>query len=184
VTSGHSSGLQAVFLDRDGTLNVKADEGDYITRPADLVLLPGAAYAVRRLNDAGVPVFVVTNQRGVARGLMSHDDLDAVHVRLADLLREVGASVRGTYTCVHGHGQCECRKPLPGLLHQAATEHGLDLAHCAMVGDAASDVAAGRAAGCYTVRIAGTDDPDADVTVPTLHDAVERLLSERSLSAL
>lgn len=184
MTSGSSAlslELQAVFLDRDGTLNVKADEGDYIRRAADLVLLPGAAYSVRLLNDAGLAVVVVTNQRGVARGLMSEQDLDAVHARLVELLGSVGATLAGIYSCTHGHAACECRKPLPGLLRQAALEHGLDLARCVMIGDAPSDIAAGRAAGCRTVRLAAVDDPEADLTVPTLRDAIDRLLALRSV---
>ncbi|HET6478732.1 MAG TPA: HAD-IIIA family hydrolase, partial [Actinoplanes sp.] len=76
----------AVLLDRDGTVNVKAAEGEYVARPEQLTLLPGAGPAVRRLRDAGIPVFVVTNQRGVARGLMTADDLDAVHARLVELI--------------------------------------------------------------------------------------------------
>ncbi len=164
----------AVLLDRDGTVNVKAPEGSYVTAPGQLALLPGAGAAVRRLRAAGVPVFVVTNQRGVARGLMSRDDLDAVHARLLSLL---DTGIDGIYACVHEAGACDCRKPLPGLLHRVAREHpGVDLRRSAMVGDAASDVAAGAAAGCTTVRLAAVPDPAATVTAGSLAEAVTWLL--------
>jgi len=163
----------AVLLDRDGTVNVKAAEGEYVARPEQLTLLPGAGPAVRRLRDAGIPVFVVTNQRGVARGLMTADDLDAVHARLVELIGEVD----GIYSCVHEAGTCECRKPLPGLLHRVARDHpGVDLGTSVMVGDAASDVVAGAAAGCSTVRLAATADPAATRTARSLADAVTWLL--------
>ena len=168
----------AVFLDRDGTLNVKAPEGQYVTTPDGLVLLPGVASAVRRLNASGALVFVVTNQRGVARGLMSRGDLDSVHERLVELLRTGGVSVDGIYVCDHDHGACECRKPLPGLLRQvAAARPEIELARSAMVGDAASDVAAGAAAGCVTIRLADAPDPAATTTVRSLPEAVDWLLS-------
>jgi D-glycero-D-manno-heptose 1,7-bisphosphate phosphatase len=166
----------AAFVDRDGTLNVKAAEGDYIRRAADLELLPGVAAAVRRLNDAGVPVFVITNQRGVSRGLMSEQDLDDVHLRLAELLGEHGAHIDAIYTCVHGAGECDCRKPLPGMLLDAARDHHVDLGRAVMVGDAAADVAAGRAAGTRTIRLSAVPDDDADATMLTLSDAVAAML--------
>ena len=156
------SEFDAVFLDRDGTLNVKADEGAYVTEPAQLVLLPGAAAAVRRLNQAGVPVILVTNQRCIARGLLSPDGYGAVAERLRHLLAEGGARLDAEYVCPHEGGSCDCRKPLPGLLHRAAADHaGLVLEHAALVGDAESDVQAGLAAGLTTVRLAPAGVPTA-----------------------
>ncbi|GAA0525578.1 D-glycero-beta-D-manno-heptose 1,7-bisphosphate 7-phosphatase [Paractinoplanes ferrugineus] len=167
----------AVLLDRDGTVNVKAPEGEYVAHPDQLTLLPGAGPAVRRLRAAGIPVFVVTNQRGVARGVMTARDLEAVHERFRLLLRAAGAEVDGIYACVHERGACECRKPLPGLLHRVARDHPhVDLRQSAMVGDAAGDVAAGAAAGCVTVRLAETPDPAATVTARSLPEAVTWLL--------
>lgn len=165
-----------VFLDRDGTLNQKAPDGGYVRRAGDLQLLPGAGTAVRRLNEAGVRVLVVTNQRGVARGLMTEPDLDLVHARLEGLLRGYGAHLDGVYTCLHAESTCACRKPLPGLLLRAARERDLDLSQAVMVGDADSDVAAGQAAGVATIRLADRTDPRADATVGTLADAVDLLL--------
>jgi histidinol-phosphate phosphatase family protein len=121
--------IRWVFLDRDGTLNVKPPDGEYIERPEALELLPGAAEAVGLLNRAGMWTAVVTNQRGVALGRMSAEDLDAVHERLRLLLRLEGSFVDAIYACTHESGVCDCRKPGPGLLLQAREEHpGLDFA--------------------------------------------------------
>src|SRR5947208_839632 len=98
----------AVLLDRDGTINVKAPEGDYITRARDVELLPGAAAAVRALNGAAIPVAVVTNQRGIALGRMDEDDLTAVNDRLRELLRAEGAVLGPIYHCPHDVGVCRC----------------------------------------------------------------------------
>ena len=165
------------FLDRDGTINVKAEEGHYVERPEDLVLLPGAARAVRRLNEAGVPVVVVTNQRGIALGRMTEADLTAVHRRLAEALEEdAGAYVDEVLHCPHDRASCPCRKPEPGMLLDAARRRpGVDLAGSAMVGDAASDVEAGVRAGTMTVGL-GSGHADADHRVDDLPGAVAWLL--------
>lgn len=170
--------LDAVFLDRDGTLNVRAPDGAYVTRPEDLVLLPGAAAAVRRLNDRRIPVLLVTNQRCIARGLLTEAGYAAVAARLRALLADFGARLDGEYVCPHESTACGCRKPLPGLLRQAAADRpALRLDRCALVGDAESDVAAGRAVGARTVRLgpAGTVTR-ADLTAPDLAAAVAALL--------
>lgn len=167
------------FLDRDGTINVKAPEGAYVATPELVELLPGAADAIRRLNEADRLVVVVTNQRGVARGLMTESDVELVNARLNELLAEHGAHVDASYVCPHAADSCDCRKPLPGLLLEAATDHGIDLARAVMVGDAASDIAAGRAAGVATVRLAADPDPEADLTVADLATAVTRTLTDR-----
>lgn len=151
----------AAFLDRDGTINVKAPEGDYVTSPARVALLPGAARAVRALNDAAVPTVVVTNQRGIALGHMSERDLSAVHERLAALLdEEAGAHLDKVLHCPHDEGVCDCRKPGIGLLRRAAADMpGLSLENSVMIGDSQSDIEAGRAAGMRTIRL-GSDAED------------------------
>jgi D-glycero-D-manno-heptose 1,7-bisphosphate phosphatase len=174
--------LDAVFLDRDGTLNRKAPEGEYISWPGQVQLLDGAALAVRSLNEAGVGVYVVTNQRGVALGRVTMADVEAVNAELQRSLHALGARVDGFYVCPHDRDGCTCRKPLPGLLLQAQVDHpALKMARCAMVGDAESDVGAGRAAGTRTVRLAPAGASSAaDAVVPDLMSAVaylERLLS-------
>jgi D-glycero-D-manno-heptose 1,7-bisphosphate phosphatase len=171
--------LDAVFVDRDGTINVKAPEGEYITRPDQLRLLPGAGDAIRILNRAGVPVVIITNQRGVALGRMDEADLTAVHSSLRRLLRDQGARLDGILYCPHDKGTCECRKPGTLLLRRAGAFLGLTtLSHCLMIGDSSSDVEAGRRAGTRTVLLtAGEARPQRVDVVPTLLDAVRRELA-------
>lgn len=164
-----------VLLDRDGTLNVKPPEGEYVTRPEGLVLLDGAAAAVARLNAAGVRVALVTNQRGIALGRMTEDDLRDVHARLAELLAAEGARLDALHHCPHDEG-CPCRKPAPGMLERELREAGVAPGDTVMVGDSDSDVEAGRRAGVRTVRLGAADDPAADETAPDLAAAVDRLL--------
>lgn len=141
---------ETVFLDRDGTINVKAPEGDYVKSWDEFEFLPGAVDAVRALREAGRRVVVVTNQRGIALGRMSEDDLADIHRRMLDVLGPIDA----IYHCPHDEGECDCRKPLPGMLLRAAEElPGVRLAGAVMIGDSGADMEAGRAAGVETVRI-------------------------------
>lgn len=169
--------LELALLDRDGTLNVKAPDGAYITSINELVLMPGAAEAVRRLNRAGTLVAIVTNQRAVARGLLDEHGLADLHADLAARLAEQGAHVDAIYHCPHDLGSCSCRKPLPGLLERALRDFGVTPSEAVMIGDAQSDVEAGRRAGVATVQL--TDAPErssADRTAPDLLSAVTALL--------
>jgi D-glycero-D-manno-heptose 1,7-bisphosphate phosphatase len=169
--------LQAVLLDRDGTINVQAPPHEYISTPEDLHLLDGAAEAIARLNQAGIPVVIVTNQRGVARGMMSMDDVDRVHDALAQRLAQAGAHVDGVLVCPHGDGECSCRKPQPGMLLTALDRLHVEPADAVMIGDADSDIEAGRRAGTYTVQIVPDSTPSrADLSAPSLAAAVELLL--------
>jgi D-glycero-D-manno-heptose 1,7-bisphosphate phosphatase len=170
--------LDAVFLDRDGTINVKAPEGEYITRPEELELLPGAGEGIRILNRAGVPVVVITNQRGVALGRMDEADLTAVHLRLQGLLSDHGARIDGIFYCPHDKGVCACRKPGTLLLRRAGTALGLTtLRHSVMIGDSPSDVEAGQRAGARAVLLGPREAAPQRVPVaPTLLDAVRREL--------
>jgi D-glycero-D-manno-heptose 1,7-bisphosphate phosphatase len=177
----------AVFLDRDGVINRKAPEGSYVTSVAEVEILEGVGESIARLNACGVPVVVITNQRGVARGLMTAADLDRVHAYLEEELARRGALLQAIYSCVHDKGdQCDCRKPRPGNILRAAEAFGLDLSRSWMVGDRESDILAGRAAGCRTILLTATgDDPPplaetaADEKVPTLTQAVDLILQRR-----
>ena len=148
----------AVFLDRDGTINV---EKNYLYRVEDFEFLPGVPDALRRLQKAGYLIFVVTNQSGVARGYFTLADVDRLHRHLQQELRHQGAVIDGFYVCPHHPERglapwrraCNCRKGSPGLLLQAATEHGVDLSRSFMVGDKAADVEAGRRAGCTPLLV-------------------------------
>ena len=162
------------FLDRDGTINRKAPDGDYIKRREELALLGGAAEAIGRLNDAGVHVIVITNQRGVALGRMSEQDVDEIHAELGALLEAAaGARIDAFFYCPHDHDSCDCRKPGTGLFMQAKQRFPwIDFEASVTVGDSTSDVEAGRALGMRTVHV-GLDAPD-------LRAAVDQLLGPDS----
>jgi D-glycero-D-manno-heptose 1,7-bisphosphate phosphatase len=135
----------AVFLDRDGTI---CEEVGYLNHLSRLMVYPWAAGAIRRLNDAGLPAVVVTNQSGVARGTFPESLVAEVHRQLARELGAAGARLDAVYYCTHRReDNCACRKPLPGLLQRAAAEHGLDLARSFVVGDRYLDVALAHATG-------------------------------------
>jgi D-glycero-D-manno-heptose 1,7-bisphosphate phosphatase len=142
----------AVFLDRDGVINV--DPVEFVTRPDDLQLIPSSAEAIARFNAAGVPVIVCSNQSGVARGLYTLQTLEQISQRLQELLGEYGAHIDAFYYCPHDDAdQCDCRKPRPGLLLRAAQEHGIVLPCSVFVGDSWRDIIAGHAAGVKTVLV-------------------------------
>ena len=144
----------AVFLDRDGTLN---EERHYLYRREDWVWIPGVVDSLARLSAAGFALVVVTNQSGIARGMYAREDVDVLHAWVQeDLLLRAGIRFEGFYVCPHHpdfSGECQCRKPGPGMLLMAAAEHGLDLSASWMIGDKSADVLAGRAAGCRTVLV-------------------------------
>jgi len=176
----------AVFLDRDGTLN---EEVDYLCRPEDLAMIPGAAAAVAKLNARGVPVVVVTNQSGIGRGKYGWADFAAVMSRMGTLLALENAWIDAVYASPHhelGQGEYAVadhpdRKPNPGMLMRAAEEYGLDLSRSWMVGDKAVDLEAGRRAGCRVALVrtgygATVDGSGADLVAADLAEAVDRIL--------
>jgi len=145
--------MRAVFLDRDGTLNVNTG---YVGDPRDVRLIAGAAMGVKLLGDAGFATVVVSNQSGIARGYFSESDADAVDARVRELLAQAGASITATYRCPHlPDGECECRKPKPGMLLRAAADLNIDFASSWIVGDRLLDVEAGNAVGCRSVVVSG-----------------------------
>jgi D-glycero-D-manno-heptose 1,7-bisphosphate phosphatase len=170
--------LRLALLDRDGTLNRKPPEGEYVTDVGELELLPGAAEAVGVLNRAGVGVAVVTNQRCIALGRLDDAGLERIHATLQARLADAGARVDAFYHCPHEAGACTCRKPEPGLLAAAARDFGAAPAESVMIGDAASDVEAGRRFGARTVQLTRGESA-ATATAETLLDAVQRVLAWR-----
>lgn len=153
-----ATGRPAVFLDRDGTIN---EQMGYINHLSRFVLLPGAAPGIRRLNELSIPVLVVTNQSGLARGYFPPELLTAVHAKMVAELARQGARLDGIYVCPH-HPEakreeyrldCDCRKPKTGLFTRAAAEHGLDLAASFVVGDRWSDLKAAAACGATSVLV-------------------------------
>lgn len=145
---------KAVFIDRDGVINRKMPEGDYVKSWEEFEFLPGIIEALRRLAEAGYAIFVVTNQRGISRGLMTEANLRDIHSRMEEELQRHGIILAGIYYCPHGYeDDCDCRKPKPGLLLRAAAEHGVDLSASVFIGDSEKDIEAGVAAGCRTILI-------------------------------
>ncbi len=166
--------LSTVFLDRDGVINVKAPEGEYVESWADFTFLPGAVDAVAALREAGLRVVVVTNQRGVARGRMTVDDVEDIHRRMI----EGGVAVDRVYYCPHEDGECDCRKPGTGMFEQAAREvPGVALGPAAaIVGDSESDMEAGRRLGLVLVKVGAPESP-VDFDCGSLAEAADWLLA-------
>lgn len=174
--------VRTVFLDRDGTINVKAAEGEYIRSPAELVLLPGAGKAVAALNAAGLRTVLVSNQRWLSENSSEAEHFTSIQRRLDELLANHGAWLDAAYYCPHALDSCDCRKPLAGMLVRAAQEHAIDLAQSVMIGDSGTDMTAGRAAGTVTIllRTGNQASLDADFVVDDLAAAVELILNARA----
>jgi D-glycero-D-manno-heptose 1,7-bisphosphate phosphatase len=179
---------RAVFLDRDGTI---CEEMGYVNHLDRLQVFPFAAAAIHQLNDAEVPVIVVTNQSGVARNIFPESLVHRVHQKMISELAAAGARIDAIYFCPHKtEDACECRKPNPGLLERAAREHGLDLAHSWIVGDRYADLEMGHVAGTRGIlvmtgygrgeyelhRQKWTRQPDA--LAQTLTEAVHHILHD------
>lgn len=163
--------MRAVFLDRDGVLNKSVGK-----RPPnnqeELQLFPKVGQAIKKLNDAGYKVFVVTNQGGVGLGYMRADTLEEIHDRLRREVAEQGGHIKGIAACTHRpHDNCSCRKPNPGMLLDLANEHRIELAKSFMVGDRESDIEAGERAGTRTVFIGSNPECEPDYIAPNLWEA-------------
>ncbi|MQA89544.1 MAG: HAD-IIIA family hydrolase [Gemmatimonas sp.] len=173
----------AVFLDRDGTL---IEDRNYLSRPDDVALLPGAADAVGWLNRAGVPVIVVTNQSGIGRGYFGEREYEAVADRIDALFREAGARLDACYFCPHAPDSspaCNCRKPRPGLFLRAAREHSIELGNSYFIGDRLRDVLPGVPLGgsgflIGSAAVAENLEIPASITrVDSVREAAERVLA-------
>jgi D-glycero-D-manno-heptose 1,7-bisphosphate phosphatase len=169
-----------VLLDRDGTLN---EEKEYLSDPAQLVLIAGAGQALRRLQDAGLGIIVITNQSGIAREFFNMTDLDGIHARLNHLLSAFGVRLDGIYHCPHSPDDgCDCRKPLPGLVYQAVNKHGFLPEEAWVIGDKESDVLVGHAVRAKTILVrtgygkAFETITRADFVVNDLAEAVDVVL--------
>ena len=175
----------AVFLDRDGVLN-KYLPGDYVKSVDELHVLPGAAQAVGRLCGLGLPVFIISNQQGVAKGVMTEGDLSAIDAALRDELGREAGVIAQSYYCIHpASANSSHRKPRPGMILQAAREHNIDLAGSFFVGDTDTDAQAARAGGVghFVLVLSGKYAGDASVAQDTSvfsvpPDFVARDLSE------
>lgn len=170
----------AAFLDRDGVLNRAIIRDGMAFSPMSVCefdLLPGVGEACGRLDEAGVEIIVVTNQPEVARGSLSVSTLEDIHRELRSLLPILHIMV-----CPHDDRDlCHCRKPLPGMILDAALMYDIDLTRSVLVGDRTKDIVAGKAAGCATVRIGGgyvgePNDVTADAMAPSLGAAIDFIL--------
>ena len=165
--------IRAVFLDREGVITPKLGPGEYLLRAEEAVIAPGVADALRRLQSNGIPLFIVSNQSCVGRGIISQAECDALHAVILDQLAAEGVTIAASRICPHTDADdCACRKPKPGMILDLADEHGISPVRSAMIGDSATDVEAGIAAGCAVSLLVGQEF--------TLAAAVDRLLSERT----
>lgn len=192
MTVTDQNGKIAVFLDRDGTINI---EKDYLYRIEDFEFIPGAAEAIRRLNQAGLLTIVVSNQSGVARGYFTLAQVEELHRHIHQELKKHGAWIDAFYICPHhpteGNGEftreCSCRKGEPGMLLQAADDLGINLSASYMVGDKIADIEAGHNAGCRSLLVrTGYGEQTlhklqaGSVTVfPSLTEAADFILAEQ-----
>ena len=154
--------VKLVILGRDGVLNDFRD--DHVKDPEEWCQIPGALEAVSRLNHAGWHVVVATNQSGIGRGMIDMAQVNAVHAHMLKLLAAAGGRVDAVFFCPHTpEDQCDCRKPLPGLMRDIGKRYGIDLKHVPLVGDTLRDLQAAHAAGCepHLVRSGRAADLDA-----------------------
>jgi D,D-heptose 1,7-bisphosphate phosphatase len=187
----------AVFLDRDGTIN---EHVGLVSRPEQLQLIPGAASALKRLKAAGAKLLLITNQPVVAREMIDEAGLGLIHDRLQELLAHEGASLDAIFYCPHHpethhseasnpyyRRECDCRKPKPGMILEAAEEFGVDMGASYFVGDSTRDIAAASAAGCIPLLVktgtGGADgacpDAEPEAVLNNLSDAVQWILDHR-----
>ena len=177
---------RAIFLDRDGTINIYKG---FLRNINDFELIQGIGDAIQRINEQGYLAIVVTNQPVIARGELSKEELEEIHNRMETELGKEGAYLDGIYVCPHHPDKgyegevaelkfdCACRKPKPGMLLRAAKDFNINLEESWMVGDSESDIKAGRAAGCRTALVGG-EDYGQDVTVVSVADFVEHFVKE------
>lgn len=144
--------MQAVFLDRDGVIN--ENRSDHVKSWQEFRFLPDAPEAIARLSQAGIKVFVISNQAVINRGLVSRETVDVINQRMIDEVARFGGRIEAVAYCPHRPDEeCTCRKPRPGLLLQLAGQYGIDLEDSLLIGDALSDIDAGQSVGCQTILV-------------------------------
>jgi len=153
-TAEFLSPKKVVFLDRDGVINKKPPKADYVKNWKEFEFLLGAIEGLKLLAENNYDIYLISNQPGISRGMMTEKDLADIQNKMEERLKKNGIKIAGTYYCLHGwDDSCECRKPKPGLLFQAAREHNLDLTKTIFIGDDERDLQAGKAAGCKTILL-------------------------------
>lgn len=145
---------KVVFLDRDGTINKRPPNAEYVTTWKEFIFLPRVKEAFELLQKKGYEMYIISSQAGIARGILTEKQVDVIHDRLQYELRKLGVTLSGVYMCPHDWNEdCFCRKPKPGLFFQAASDHSINLFEAYCIGDDKRDIIAGNAAGCKTFLI-------------------------------
>ena len=167
---------KTVFLDRDGVINRIRE--DFVKDWSEFTLLPGVITAIARLHQAGFRTVIVTNQRAIAAGVLTREGLAAIHRRLSQLVGRAGGLLEEFYYCPHAaDAGCDCRKPNPGMLDQAAENKPVDWRASYIVGDMDKDVQAGRARGLTTIKVAGPSQTEPHHLCSDLPEAVDFILA-------
>lgn len=178
---------KTIFLDRDGV--ICENKPDYVKSWDEFVFLPGAKEAIAKLTEAGLAIVVVTNQSSINRGIVSAAVVDEINQKMVGELEKAGGRVKAIFVCPHRPDEnCDCRKPRPGLLRQAAEELSLDLEACYLVGDSSRDIEAGRSVGCKTVLVLtgltseeeAAEAIKADYVGANLGEATDWIISQES----
>lgn len=172
---------KCVFLDRDGVINKKASEGDYIKNWGEFKFLPVVKKAIQRLNKAGFLVIIITNQQGIAKGLMTEEDLKDVHTKMVEELKRSGAKIDGIYYCPHDEkDNCNCRKPKIGMFLEAFKDFKdvgikINLNESYIIGDSEKDIIAGKTIGLKTIKL-GKYLKEADMVKDNLLEASKEII--------
>lgn len=172
----------AIFLDRDGVINEKKPEGDYVTSVSEFSILPGVFEAIKLFNDSGYLVVVITNQQCIGKGMVSPDTVGAIHEHMKSEVRRHGGSIDTVYMCPHTAAEnCSCRKPAPGLIEMAVRDYrrkgvSIDMTRSYMIGDSEKDIIAGEKAGLHTVRITTDGKGDTAPTAAGILEAAHRVI--------
>ncbi|WP_210397949.1 D-glycero-beta-D-manno-heptose 1,7-bisphosphate 7-phosphatase [Motiliproteus sediminis] len=175
---------QLVILDRDGVINQDSDH--YVKSVDEWIPIPGSTEAIARLSQAGYKVAIATNQSGLARGYFDQQQLDAMHAKMTALVEAAGGRIDGIFFCPHGpDDRCDCRKPLPGMIHQIEQAFDLSAERAYIVGDSLRDLQAGQACGCIPILVrtgkgertlAKGEGLDGVIICNDLADAVDQIL--------
>jgi len=157
---------KCVFLDRDGVINKKAPEGDYIKNWREFKFLPNVKVTIKRLNEAGFLVIIITNQQGIAKGLMTEQDLKDIHTKMIEELKKSGAKIDGIYYCPHDEkDNCNCRKPKIGMFLKAKKDFSIEMNKSWLIGDSKADILAGQKTGCNTILIESKFNKNKDILI-------------------
>ena len=172
--------MKAIFLDRDGVINKDPGGGDYIKSWGEFQFLPGAIEAIKKLNENGYEIFVISNQAGVGKGLFTQEALDEITRNMLGEIEAQGARIRSIAYCTHRtDAGCDCRKPRTGMIEKLTKGMDIDFKNTYFIGDSRLDVAAGKNMGCRTILLlTGKEDPDSAKDWEARPDFIKKDLKE------